>query len=295
MLFAAILLAAQSFGSAYPEFFRAGQEDAFVQDQLPVVCGPKMQNLVSIGLYTLTFVQGTDRIGLPEDREVSKYVGDTQSKVTKDKLAGEDCFVIKSTGLRPKITTAKAGIVSYTQTLVYSKQRICWVNEKGKLVHEIDVFTTDKGTFTANASFNKDDIEIIWNDPSGKYEKTVLNPADGVEPFDREFAPMISGKDVVMQTKDFCRLDPIAKAFRKYKARVLNTFTAKVMGKDFHGHIVELTCENLVQKVYVSDAGDLLQVDLPHGHFLYRNQVPDGKTEKLSLIQQRLDPLASSF
>ena len=79
---------------------------------------------------------------------------------------------------------------------------------------------------------------------------------------------MLDGKKVLLPEKSFIRIDPVTRGVKQFKAKVVGHFTGIVTGRKFNGSCVELTAGQEVQKAYVSDEGDLIQVDLPNGHFL---------------------------
>lgn len=140
-----------------------------------------------------------------------------------------------------------------------------WVDPSGKVVKI--VATTQKWTtvYRATAILKNDEVEITHEGPQGK-RTSILYPAEGTKLFDQGFMGLLKNKEAKPEdTTAYYELDAVKGLPVRYSARVKNRFSATYNEETVKGLSMEITGPSGKIIAYVSEKGELVQVDYPNG------------------------------
>lgn len=110
------------------------------------------------------------------------------------------------------------------------------------------------------AKFNKDDIELTIQDRKGTQKRTV-NPALGTEAFVNPIPALLKTGDKDREPRKFCTIDPKNGGILTHTVRYRTRFSGTLDRKKITGSVFELETPNGRRLLFVSDQGELLQVD----------------------------------
>ncbi len=152
-----------------------------------------------------------------------------------------------------------------------------WIDADGNIIRQFYRLQTPASISSGDALFKKDSIELNVT-INGKTSYRELFPANGIEPLNAQFKPMIVDGKVVMPTKDYEVLNPITGTCDKYKATVGGHFHSNFMNMWFKGWHIEIeSADKLTQTAFVSEEGDLIKVGLPNEKQWIISAVPDSR------------------
>jgi|GEM_PF-4634535 len=262
-------------------------EEAYIGGHLEAVAGIKLHGIVVFGQYQ-------SRVSRP-DTELSGYyelnpkdtlartpvrVGSTGWKVSNSMYDGKPCLLLETDGIRNKVRQYRNDNgIDTNYTTPVQRYRKVWVSTDGIPLHEQSGFRNQSATYELDAIFKKDEIELTTAGPKGK-RTTTIYPAGGIDLFANEFKPMIDGEKILLPEKKFSRLDPVSGGVVQITAKVGPKFEGMVFQKKFTGYRIDFTVGDHSEVAFVSNAMDLLQVNIPHGESLLPDMDPtEGKSD----------------
>ncbi len=197
-------------------------------------------------------------------------VGQIKMKIESVKLSEKDCKLYTwSTSLWPHAGGPDMQVDTETKT---------WVDDKGKVVKIVARYERGNYVATATATMKGDELEVATDNREGKKTSTLF-PAGGVELFDRAFTGFMKEEKKIGDTWDWYTLDPIKGVPVKNTARVKNTFRGKFGEVVYDGRSFEITTPSGSIVAYVSNEGELLQIDYGNGVRVYPDYyVPTWRT-----------------
>lgn len=209
-------------------------------------------------------------------------VGHIDATVTDEVFDGKPCKHYKSTAF----FSAKEGTPGATPTIRHCET---WVGLDGRVLRaHLQYSAFRKGLF-ADAVFKGDEIQLSVTQ-NAKSRKATLFASGGPDAFTNPIPNLMKLADKDRPVIEFSLLDPSTAGILKYRARVTGKFKADVQGAKFTGRTLEVEGKEGVMLFYVSDQGELLQIDLPDGATVCAQQFmlfPDGKSTKLNIPPAR--------
>jgi len=160
--------------------------------------------------------------------------------------------------------------------LVNRMKRSFWVSKEGKLLQENSLIEVANGTWSMQATFNRDGYDVYLRNPyTGETKRTVNVPFD-TSMFDAMFKPMVVDGKTVLQEKEFYDVDPILGNPVKKSAKVGGRWNGFwFQHTPYEGYYVDLTDPTHTERVYMTDDADLFRVEEPDAHYLNIEQKPD--------------------
>lgn len=110
------------------------------------------------------------------------------------------------------------------------------------------------------AKVNKDDIAITIENKQGT-RKLSVTPGQGVEAFQNPIPAMLKVGDKDREPRKFCSIDPKTGGIIDYTVQYRTKFSGTIDRTKYSGFIYELSFQNQKRMLFVTEQGELLQVD----------------------------------
>jgi len=151
-----------------------------------------------------------------------------------------------------------------------------WLAPDGTILRQYEQRVDKRGTRTANCTYNKDSIEISV-DLFGQRKVTTLYPSD-MDLVQAQFKPMIVDDKVVTREKNYVVYDPFTSGFVKRTAKLSGVFKGIYLSTQFEGNSMTLEGDpDGPFRVFISNEGDLVKMELPKNRFLVLQSLPPAK------------------
>ena len=192
---------------------------------------------------------------------------------------GQQCWLLKTEGQVKQTIMLNNG---HNQVNMVNKAvRSYWIAKNGHLLEEDSLTTLARGSWIVQATFKKDSYDLYLKNPDDGIKQTTVYPAEGIKMFDAAFTPMISGKDILLEKKDFMVVNGLNGNPVKFTATVGGTWGGKLyddVDHSYQGHYVDIEgAGGSRQRVMITDQGDLMKVEFPGSVFLLTENRPGDK------------------
>jgi hypothetical protein len=217
------------------------------------------------------------RIRDPNDftQYIENRIGHIDTKVMDSEFNGKPCRVYTSTAyFSPKPREGPQPRVRKYET---------WIAPNGDIIKFSASYEAWRTYVKCDGVFMKDAVDLTVT-KGLEQQKLTLYPAGGLEEFRNPFMAIVKEADKDRKEVAFCAYDVSTSGILKYKARVVGKWKAEKSNKKYEGATIEVTGnQEGTMKFYVSNEGELMQVDLPDGVKVYAQQFsvfPDGEIKR---------------
>ena len=194
-----------------------------------------------------------------------------------DTLFEKPCFVVTTVAKWNQSYGKKPNTISWQD---FSKQQ-WWVTADGTILRHYYTLQTPDGLQTGDCTYGKDSIQRRYTNAKGQTSFGEIFPACGMDALNAQFKPMIADGKVVLRDKDFCILNPITGGIEKFSAHSAGTFKGEFLNATFKGKVFEIDCPNNVfQKAFIDDSGDLVKVALSEEKYFVISVVPSSHLDE---------------
>jgi|GEM_PF-6339005 len=248
---------------------QVSKNEPILGGQAEIVCGIRPHPEQVLGLYirrssiAAYFPNGSRQSA----NDPYIRVGETRTKVTETRLEGRSCLLLETKATREILgNNPMEGQNDIRVKRRLIRTRRIWVSDDGAILKttfeqlEPDAFSVD--ILVSNGS-----VAVFKK----KGEKTESGQVDmTVDPllFENEFLTMAWNGKVQKQTKNFATFDAFGGGIRTYEAKFDQSFQAIAGTDHVKGVHVFLKDANGTTGIWVTDDGQLLQIDAPTGERL---------------------------
>lgn len=244
---------------------QAPKYEPVLNGEAEVICGIRSHPEQVLGLYakrsTLAAYLGPGSRG---SSDPWVRVGETRTKVSETNFEGRSCLVLESKATREILgNNPMEGQDQIRVKRRIIRSRKVWVAEDGSIVKaSYEQFEPDQ--FSVEMTYGNGSITVIKR----KGEKTETGQVEisvDANQFENEFLTMAWSGKLYKNTKNFAMLDPFFGGIRTVEAKYDSTFQALVGSDPAKGVRVLLKDSRGTTAAWVTDKGELLQLDLPNG------------------------------
>ncbi|HTQ10135.1 MAG TPA: hypothetical protein VMI31_08705, partial [Fimbriimonadaceae bacterium] len=247
---------------------------AWTGGQLEIVEGMRERPEIAFGFYTFRtsmFVENGPNV-TPAGGTTPVRKGAVSWSVSNDTLNGIKCLHLQTQGSRNIAfqTDGKlvGGPVAQDATVTWGFTVGCgrqvWIDSRGHTLKQTYTVIDHTGTYFLSADFKPDGtIDLDMKSKSGEKRMNLVPVSGGQAAFDAEFEPMLVDGKVGVKDKDYSTFDPVTGQIVQWHAKAGSRFTGVLNGKKCRGTTFTLTSGSSVERVYIDDKGEMLQVDFP--------------------------------
>jgi len=240
--------------------------EPILNGEAEIVCGIRVHPEQTLGLYvkrsSIPAYMPPGTIRGSSDPWIR--VGETRTKVSEAKLEGRNCLLLESKATREIIgNNPMEGQDTIRVKRRIIRSRRVWVAEDGAIV-KADYQQMEPEPFSVEMTFGNNSITVVKH----KGEKTETGQVDlavDANQFENEFLTMAWNGKVLKTSKAFTTLDPFYGGMRSVEAKYDSTFQAQVGAGRAKGVRVLLKDSRGTIAAWVTDQGELLQLDMPNG------------------------------
>ena len=239
--------------------------------QREILLGPINQGELVLGLY-VNRKTGTSIGPIVNKTFEERRLGWMGWKVKDLTLDGKVCKQLSTDAFTTVVQkfNGKSPVNSIESTIKISRQTT--ISPNGKILRETYQWQDPAGTFTGEAVFGDDEVQLTVRGPGVNRSSTVF-PAGGTALLDAMYTPMMKDGKVVLTEKDFTVMNPLTGGVLKVKATISGHFKWDLAMLKKKGTSLEIKWPDHVQKAFIDESGELLRVELPEGRYLMFEQI----------------------
>lgn len=238
--------------------------------QAEIVCGIRAHPEQVLGLYVrrssiAAYIQNNTVRQSANDPFIR--VGETRTKVVETRLEGRNCLMLESRATREILgNNPMEGQTDIRVKRRITRLRRVWVGEDGTIVKTY-FEQMEPEAFSVDISFGNGSINVIKKKGEKTESGQIDTPTDPIQ-FENEFLTLAWNGKVQKETKTYTTFDPFGGGIRNVEAKFDMTFQA-IVGTDRAKGVRYLLKDSAgTIGVWVTDQGELLQIDMPTGERL---------------------------
>ncbi|MCK6631215.1 MAG: hypothetical protein L6Q31_02425 [Fimbriimonadaceae bacterium] len=148
-----------------------------------------------------------------------------------------------------------------------------YIGADGKVLRVETSYSDWQKSVIVVADFKVDEIELFVRDKNGE-RRSTLNPAGGTGTFRNPFLALIAEMEKDRKDVKFQLIDPASGGLISYTARAVGKFNGTISNEKFQGAIVELNGPLGRDKVWITDKGMMIKVELHDGAVVNAQDFP---------------------
>ncbi len=142
---------------------------------------------------------------------------------------------------------------------------VTWVAPDGRIVRVFMQYTAFRKNIAADATFRDDEISIQVTESAKTRSATLFAGSGGPKSFVNPFLELMAEADKHRKKVEFQALECTTGGIVQYKALVVGKWKGDIANKVFEGRVIEVDGPEGKLLLYVSQQGELIQIDLPDG------------------------------